>query len=72
HDATPYVKQDAVLSLATSSLRQYFVAVEASDQRLKQDIYHNIVPYFTFRHYFLVSNIQKKKLFSKGSAIKSK
>lgn len=72
HDAAPYVKQEAVLSLAISSLRQYFVAVEASDHRLKQDIYHNIVPYFTFRHYFLASNIQKKKLFSKGSVIKSK
>ncbi|ENW05955.1 hypothetical protein F934_00811 [Acinetobacter beijerinckii ANC 3835] len=71
-DANPCVKQDAVLSLATSSLTQYFVAVEASDHRLKQDIYHNIVPYFTFRHYFLASNIQKKKLFSKGSVIKSK
>jgi hypothetical protein len=68
----PQVREDADLSFIIPSLRQRFVAVEASDRKLKQDIYHNIVPFFTFRHFFLGPRIQKKKLFSKGSMTTSK
>ncbi|WP_087547639.1 hypothetical protein [Acinetobacter sp. WCHA39] len=68
----PQVREDTDLSFIIPSLRQRFVAVEASDRKLKQDIYHTIVPFFTFRHFFLAVNVNKKKLFSKGSAIKSK
>lgn len=68
----PQVREEADLSFTIPSLRQRFVAVEASDRKLKQDIYHNIVPFFTFRHFFLGPRIQKKKLFSKGSMTTSK
>lgn len=68
----PQVREDTDLSFIIPSLRQRFVAVEASDRKLKQDIYHNIVPFFTFRHFFLGPRIQKKKLFSKGSMTTSK
>lgn len=68
----PQVREEADLSFTIPSLRQRFIAVEASDRKLKQDIYHNIVPFFTFRHFFLGPRIQKKKLFSKGSMTTSK
>lgn len=64
------------------ALNQHSVVVESLNKELQKEITQYLVPYFTYRHFFLPYHIennkklsnaaQKVKLFSRGAALKKK
>lgn len=70
------------LMQSAAALNQHSVVVENLNKTLQKEITQYLVPYFTYRHFFLPYHIennkklseaaQKVKLFSRGAALKKK
>ena len=74
--------RDLPIMQSAHALNQHSVIVESLNKELQKEITQYLVPYFTYRHFFLPYHIennkklsdaaQKVKLFSRGAALKKK
>lgn len=81
-DSFSSVVKDLPIMQSAHALNQHSVVVESLNKELQKEITQYLVPYFTYRHFFLPYHIennkklsnaaQKVKLFSRGAALKKK